>query len=476
MWKLEELETKSILILGLGVEGLSTLRFIRELFPDKTLGVADLGPLERLDAEAQTLIASDPRLVQHLGQNYLEFLDQYDLIIKTPGISIARHPEIQRVYEAGKLTSHTALFFANCPGIIIGVTGTKGKGTTSKLIHSMLKAGGLDAHLVGNIGNPPLPLLRHTGKSSIFVFELSAQQLETLRQSPHIAVLLNVVPDHLDHFASFESYVQAKQNIARHQNEGDYLVYNPAFPVTRRIASEAHSQLIPCSNEGSLDRGDFIEEWYVVPFFGDTADSVALDDVNAVLPGSFNLYNVVPSIAVAQLLGLSIGQIVEGILSFKPEEHRFESVGTFQGVTFYNASIATVPEVTIEHLKSLGDDVQTMLLGGFDRGMDFGTLAEQIVHSKVRTVILFPETGRRIWEAIKTWAAAESSSGPPQHFFIVGSAGAESAMREAVRLAYLHTSPGKICLHSPASPSFGVFKNYKERGQLFKRFVKELGE
>ncbi len=475
MWKLDELQTKSILILGLGVEGLSTLKFLRELFPDKTMAVADLGPLERHDAEARKVIASDPRLVPHLGENYLGFLELYDLIIKTPGISIVRHPEIQRAFEAGKLTSHTALFFANCPGTIIGVTGTKGKGTTSKLIHSMLKAGGLDAHLVGNIGNPPLPLLRQGGESSIFVFELSAQQLETLRQSPHIAVLLNIVPDHLDHFASFENYVQAKQNLALHQTERDYLIYNPAFPVPGRIAAEARSELIPCSIEGRLDRGCFVEEGHVICRLGEAPESVALDEVSTVLPGSFNLYNVVPAVAVARLVGLSDGQITEGIRSFKPEEHRFERVGSFRGITFYNASIATVPEVTIEHLKSLGDDVQTMLLGGFDRGMDFGTLAERIMQSAVRTVILFPETGRRIWEAISARAVG-SSSEMPQHFFIDGSAGAEGAMREAVRLAYLHTSAGKICLHSPASPSFGVFKNYKERGQLFKRFVRELGE
>ncbi|HEV8483335.1 MAG TPA: UDP-N-acetylmuramoyl-L-alanine--D-glutamate ligase [Blastocatellia bacterium] len=475
MWKLEDLETKSILILGLGVEGLSTLKFLRELFPEKTLGIADVGPLELLDAEARRVIEASPRLEPHFGENYLGFLEPYDLIIKTPGISIVRHPEIQRALVADKLTSHTALFFANCPGTIIGVTGTKGKGTTSKLIHSMLKAGGLDAYLVGNIGNPPLPLLRQAGESSIFVFELSAQQLETLRQSPHIAVLLNIVPDHLDHFASFENYVQAKQNLARHQTERDYLVYNPAFPAPRRIADEARSELIPCAIEGPLARGCFVDERQVICRLRDAADSVALDEVSAVLPGSFNLYNVVPAVAVAKLVGLGNGQIIEGIRNFEPEEHRFERVGSFRGITFYNASIATVPEVTIEHLKSLGDDVQTMLLGGFDRGMAFGTLAERIVQSKVRTVILFPETGRRIWEAISAWAVGTSSE-LPQHFFIDGSAGAESAMREAVRLSYLHTGEGKICLHSPASPSFGVFKNYKERGQLFKRFVRELGE
>ena len=472
--ELEELKTKSILILGLGVEGISTLRFLLELFPDKALGVADLGPLERLDAEAQRIIASDPRIVQHFGDNYLGFLERYDLIIKTPGISIVNHPEIRRAFEAGKLTSHTALFFANCPGTIIGVTGTKGKGTTSKLIHSMLKAGGVDAHLVGNIGNPPLPLLGQTGKSSVFVFELSAQQLEILDRSPHIAVLLNIVPDHLDHFATFENYVQAKENIVRFQTGLDYLIYNPAFPIPGRIADQAISKLIPCSIEGALDRGCFIENGHVICRLGETEESVALDDVSAVLPGAFNLHNVVPAVAAAKLAGLGDGQIIEGIRSFKPEEHRFERVGTFRGITFYNASIATVPEVTIEHLKSLGDDVQTMLLGGFDRGMDFGSLAELIAQREVWTVILFPETGRRIWEAISS-RARESSSEPPRPFFVDGATGAEAAMKEAVRLAYLHTSAGKICLHSPASPSFGVFKNYKERGQLFKRFVRELG-
>jgi len=135
-----------------------------------------------------------------------------------------------------------------------------------------------------------------------------------------------------------------------------------------------------------------------------------------------------------------------------------------------------VPEVTIEHLKSLGDDVQTMLLGGYDRGMDFTVLAERILGSEVKTVILFPETGHRIWEAIGARAAESSSTRLPRHFFIDKGAGPEAGMREAVRLAYVYTQPGKVCLHSPASPSFGLFKDYKHRGELFKRWVTELAK
>ena len=475
MYKLDQLSNRSTLILGLGVEGLSTLKFLRELFPGKRLGVADRGPLESLDAESQERIASDSHLTLHLGEDYLASLPSYETVIKTPGISVARHPEIQAAISAGTLTSHTSLFFSNCPGTIVGVTGTKGKGTTSKLIHSMLEAAGVDAYLVGNIGNPPLPLLKRATASSIFVFEMSAQQLETIRQSPHIAVLLNIVPDHLDHFVSFENYVTAKQNIARYQTATDYLICNPSLPIPKRISNEARSQVIPSSFESSLARGCFVENGHVVCRLGEVTENiVGLEEVEAVLPGSFNLNNVVPAVAAARLLDVPIERIIEGIRNFEPQEHRFDRVGTFQGVTFYNASIATVPEVTIEHLSSLGDDVQTMLLGGHDRGMDFAVLADRILDSGVKTVILFPDTGRRIWDAL-TARALESSKSLPRHLFIDRAQGAEAAMREAVQLAYLHTEPGKICLHSPASPSFGVFKDYKQRGNLFKRWVKELG-
>jgi UDP-N-acetylmuramoylalanine--D-glutamate ligase len=477
MFKIDDLETKSVLILGLGVEGLSTLSFLRELFPQKTLGIADHMPLERLDVQSQERIKADSRLALHLGEEYLSGLGSYDIIIKTPGLSVQRHPEIQDALRAGKLSSHTSLFFANSPGTIVGVTGTKGKGTTSKLIHSMLKAGGLDAHLVGNIGNPPLPLLKQTSESSIFVFELSAQQLETIQQSPHIAVLLNVVPDHLDHFVSFENYVAAKQNIARHQNERDFLISNPSLPIPRRIAEESRSQLVSCSIGASTNGGCFIEDEQVICDLGQGRERViAVQEVEAAVPGSFNLNNIVPAVAAARLLGVEIEKIVQGIRDFEPQEHRFDRVGTFRGVTFYNASIATVPEVTIEHLKSLGDHVQTMLLGGFDRGMDFGILAERILGSDVRTVILFPETGRRIWETIIEKAAGAASARLPRNFFIDQADGPEGSMREAVRLAYLNTEPGRICLHSPASPSFGIFRDYKQRGELFKRYVNELAK
>jgi UDP-N-acetylmuramoylalanine--D-glutamate ligase len=475
--KLTELSDKSILILGLGVEGLSTFNFLRGLFPDKVFGIADRGTLEALESECRKAIEDHKKVDLHLGASYLDCFADYDVIIKTPGMSVVKHPQIQEAFDGGKLTSHTELFFNNCPGRIVGVTGTKGKGTTSKLIYEMLRAGGVEAHLVGNIGNPPLPLLTRATDSTIFVFEMSAQQLELNRRSPNIAVLLNVVPDHLDHFVTFETYRRAKSNIARFQTSNDWLVFNAAFPIPSEIACRSRSHLVPYSVEESLSDGISIDAGRICCRIDGVADDgeIFTDTVIESIPGAFNLHNVLPAIAVARILGAQSKQIVDAIRSFEPQEHRFECVGTHRGITFYNASIATVPEVTIEHMNALGERVQTLLLGGHERGVDFTKLADKILASDVKNVILFPETGKRIWGTIEARQAVDSFRSLP-HAFLIDRTGAEAAMREAVRLAYLHTDQGRICLHSPASPSFGIFKNYKERGELFKKLVREGGQ
>ncbi|HKY03409.1 MAG TPA: UDP-N-acetylmuramoyl-L-alanine--D-glutamate ligase [Blastocatellia bacterium] len=476
--KFKDLEGRSLIVVGLGVEGSSTYRFLRGLYPTKVLGLADLATLDRLDAETRKSIEQDPNVRLHLGAGYLSDLGSYEIIIKTPGISELDHAELQQAIESGKIIqSHTALFFANCPGRIIGVTGTKGKGTTSKLIHSILKAAGFDAHLVGNIGTPPLPLLDKASDETIFIFEMSAQQLESMTESPQIAVLLNVVPDHLDHFKTFENYVRAKEQIAAHQTERDYLIYNAAYEVPRLVASRSKARLVPYSVRDRLERGCFIKENRIACNLDGRGPEpvIAIEEVAETLPEPFNLNNVLPAVAVARLLGVEPARIGEGVKQFKPLEHRFERVGAFREITFYNASIATVPEVTIEHLNALGDRVQTVLLGGHDRQIDFSELGERIVRSEIKTAILFPETGTRIWQAIRD-SAAQAGKEPPESFSIERGTAAEEAMRRAVEIAYRKTEPGRVCLHSPASPSFGIFKNFKERGELFKRFVKQLGQ
>lgn len=465
--KLSELKEPSLLILGLGQEGLSALRFLRALFPEKTLGAADRLPLDELPPDAAELLRSDGNLRLHLGPDYLQSFAQHDVIVKSPGIPVTL-PEYARAVRSGrKVTSQTELFFSNCSGTIVGVTGTKGKSTTASLIHAILQRGGKKSALVGNIGVPALDLLRESTPDSIFVYELSSHQLESLRQSPHIAVLLNIVPEHLDYYASFEHYVAAKENITRFQSPDDWLIYASDHAIPREVAARSPARKLACSLETlSVPGCEVVGEWIVYsPERG--RKEMILEARESPLPGRFNLLNVAAATAVGRLFGVQAATIATAARSFQPLEHRLERVGTYAGITFYNDAIATVPEATIAALDTLGDDVETILAGGTDRKADFAKLAKRLLQSRVRTVILFPKTGRRIWEAVCEQEPAASSR--LDHFFVEN-------MEEAVELAMQHTTPGKICLHSPASPSVGLFRDYRDRGEQFKRLVAKSPE
>jgi UDP-N-acetylmuramoylalanine--D-glutamate ligase len=410
---------------------------------------------------------ADAHVRLHLGSDYLTSLLQYDVIIKSPGIPPSL-PALQQAARAGKLiTSQTALFFANCPATIIGVTGTKGKSTTASLIRDILLAGGYDARLVGNIGQPPLALLPQARAETLFVCELSSYQLEGLRQSPHIAVLLNIVPEHLDYHGDFAHYLAAKRTITRYQSAQDYLVYDAASEVVRQVAAETPAQQFPFSLTRPLVPGCFVADSDIVCCSAPGRCETILKVTEIPLVGAFNVPNVLAAVAVGKLLGVAAGAIADAVRRFQPLEHRLELVGAYCGITFYNAAIATVPQATIAHLEALGPEVQTVLLGGYDRHLDFSELGECLATSQVKTLILFPTTGQRIWEAV--CRQRKSAPALPQAFFV-------QSMEEAVRLAYRHTEAGKICLLSPASPSFGLFRDYQERGKLFKHYVQQLGQ
>src|SRR3989338_5188055 len=203
--KLNQLKDKKILILGFGREGQDTFKFLKKLFPRKKIDIAD----------------------QKFDKNYLEKIKNHDVIIKTPGIPFKKLPGL----HPGKITTQTEIFFDNCPGMIIGITGTKGKSTTSYWIYQVLKRAGLKAHLVGNIGKPVLTSLLKAKKDDIFVYELSSHQLYNLKQSPHIAVLLNIYPEHLDYYKSFKEYASAKANITKNQTKTVFFIYNSEDPL-----------------------------------------------------------------------------------------------------------------------------------------------------------------------------------------------------------------------------------------------------
>jgi UDP-N-acetylmuramoylalanine--D-glutamate ligase len=416
--KLNELKNKKIVILGFGKEGKDTFFFLRKLFPNKVLGIAD--KLEILGLKYKNIKL-------HLGEDYLKALKDYDLIIKSPGIPI-HLPEIEQAFKQGKITSQTEIFLKNCPGKIVGVTGTKGKSTTASLIYRILKNAGLKIFLIGNIEKPVLSYLLKAKKDDIFVCELSSHQLYNLKKSPQIAVFLNVFPEHLDYYKNLKEYAEAKANIAINQSKNDFLIYNSGNKIVREIVKKSKAKKIPIKGEYyDLDRK--------------------------------------AAAAVGKIFKIPESIIAKTIKEFKNLPHRLELVGTFKGITFYNDALATIPEATIGAMNTLGDKVETIMLGGFERNIDFKELARKILKSKIKNVILFPTTGKKIWKTI----IKLKSRGVPKHFFV-------NNMEKAVKLAYQQTEKGKICLLSTASSSFSIFKDYKEKGDLFKKYVKIYGK
>jgi len=411
--ELKELKNKKILILGFGREGRDTFLFLRKLFPKKMIGIADANP---------GLTAPSPTK-GYFGKDYLKVVKDYDVIIKSPGIPFKIIPKS----ALKKIVTQTDIFFANCPGKIVGITGTKGKSTTSSLIYSILKAGGFKVYLIGNIGEPVLSYMQKAGENNIFVYELSSHQLYNLKGSPYVAVLLNIYPEHLDYYRNFKEYAASKANITLHQSKNDYFVYNSKDRNVLEIARKTKAIKIPV-----------LGEYYDL-------------DRNAAR-------------AVARIFKVPEKTISKAISKFKGLSHRLELVGQFKGITFYNDALATIPEATIAAVKSLGNKVETIMLGGFDRKIDFKNLAREVLKSEIKTVILFPTTGEKIWKDILALSQGKKT---PKHFFV-------NNMKDAVKYAYSETKKGKICLLSTASSSFSIFKDYKEKGDLFKKYVKRL--
>ncbi len=431
--KLNELKNKRILILGFGKEGQDTFLFLRKLFPDKKIGIAD---------KSEKIKRPDKNSVLYLGKNYLKVIGDYDVIIKSPGVPFKILPKS----ALKKITTQTDIFFDNCPGKVVGVTGTKGKSTTASMIYEILKTAGVKAHLVGNIGKPVLNLLLSAAPEDVYpahltaecdrvyVYELSSHQLYNIRKSPHIAVFLNIYPEHLDYYRNLNEYAKAKANITLWQTKEDFLVYNSEDKLVKEITKKSKAKKIPI-------KGKYYEL-----------------DKNAAR-------------AVGRIFKIPSKTIEKAIKKFKYLPHRLELVGTYKGIIFYNDALATIPQATMAAMDTLGNKVQTIMLGGFDRNIDFKELAKRVLDSKIKNVILFPTTGRKIWQSIRQ---AQDKALRQKHPVVSRiEPFPVDNMKDAVRLAYKCTGKGKICLLSCASSSFSIFKDYKEKGNLFKKFVKK---
>ena len=435
---------KKILILGFGREGQSTYKLIREYLPDQEIYIADLK--ENFE-QGYDFLTEENHAKYISGEKYLENLEDYDIIMKSPGISFVG---IDTVKLDGKIKSQLELLLEFFDIYTIGITGTKGKSTTSSLIYKVLKDQGVDTMLLGNIGVPVFDFIDDIKENSKIVLEMSSHQLEFMKNSPNIAILTNIFPEHLDHYDSFEQYAEAKCNIFRYQKENDYFIYNIDNENSVIFVKDVKSKVFKASMENN--EADIYMQDGKIYFKG---KQVYSKDEPRKIIGDYNLNNIMYVLVVSQILGLDLTKTIKSISEFETLPHRLEFVGTYNEISYYDNSIATIPNATIEAVKAL-EKVDTLILGGMDRGIDYKVLIDFLNTGVVRNIICMPTTGHEIAEKLVN-----------QNTYNVEN------LYDAVKIAKEVTKKDGICLLSPAAASYGFFKNFEERGDMFQKYVKE---
>lgn len=453
---IQKLENKKIAILGFGREGISTYNFIKKNHIDCDLTIID-GNEKLLDNHDYLLKDNNVNLV--LGSNYLDNLAIYDLIIKTPGISL-KNCDITLFQD--RITSQLELILEIFRDKCIGITGTKGKSTTTSLIYRIFKDQGYDAYLLGNIGIPLLDYAHQFTENSILVIEMSAHQLEFIKTSPKYGIILNLFEEHLDHFGSLNRYYGAKLNMFKYQQASDYALYlKDNDTLNNYIENNCYlSELLALSVKEEVNT--YRDSDYVYIKQGTKSKKVYDLHEERYLLGDHNLIDIMFALTISDLFNLDNDKTIQTINDFKGLEHRLELVGNYDGVIYYNDAIATIPEATINAIKTL-KEVDTLIFGGMDRGINYSGLIEFLAQSSVQNLIAMKDTGHTIGQKIKEY-------GTNNNIYYVDS------LEDAVAIAKKRTQKGKICLLSPAAPSYNAFKNFEEKGTRYKELIKKNEE
>lgn len=441
------LKDKKIVILGFGMEGEASYRFLRRNFPEKQLFIADRN-INLLEKKIDLM--EDANLEVSLGENYLNGIEEYDLILKAPGISL-KDVDISKFQN--KITSQLELFLEFFDICSIGITGTKGKSTTSSLMYKILIDQKKDAYLLGNIGEPIFNDIESFTENTIAVIELSSHALEYVKRSTKIGIILDIYEEHLDHYKSLEKYIEAKFNLAKYQTSEDYLIYNfdNQFMNKYNFEYKENDYAVSLDNIPNTKNKVFLKDNFIY------CNEEKCMDINEKmnLKGMHNINNIMFILGVCQILNLDIKKVINSIKEFKPLEHRMEFVANINGVDYYNDSIATIPESTIDAVNAI-KNVNTIIVGGKDRGVNLSELINFLKTSNIENIICLPKTGEYIKEGLE-------SSNKKVYF--------TNELEEAVNIAKKVTKKNTVCLLSPAASSYGYFKNFEERGKLFKKYV-----
>ena len=425
---------KKVLVVGFGVEGKSLTEYF--LKQGAKVTIADQKTIAELPADEVELFSSKG-VGWRSGESYLDSLVDFDLIAFSPGV---KYPTYQKIINSGvPYTTQMQLFFENTPTKnLIGVTGTKGKGTTSALIYEILKASGKNVYLGGNIGTGVLPLLDNLKPDDWVVLELSSYQLRDLKISPHIGVILNITPDHMDVHSDFDDYVGSKANIIRYQNEDDYALLNDEYEVTKKLAELTKARV------EYFNKTDFAETGYQLN-----------------IPGKHNWENAAAAMKVADLLGIDQEIVNEILANFKGLPHRLEEVAVIDGVRYIDDSFATSPSPTIVGIEAFSEP-KILILGGSGKIEDFSDLVNTIMNnSTIKSIITIGKSGVMVKQQLAEVGFSKVISGLPN---------IEEVVKEAKEIA----ESGDVVLLSPADASFDWFKNYTDRGEKFAEAVKKL--
>ncbi|MBQ3593550.1 MAG: UDP-N-acetylmuramoyl-L-alanine--D-glutamate ligase, partial [Clostridia bacterium] len=417
----------NVVILGFGAEGKSTYEYIKKYSVGASITIAD-----------QNEISGDYDAKFCCGENYQSAIYDADIVMKSPGVVLDELPPEQME----KITSQIELFLEKHRDRVIGITGTKGKSTTASLIYHVLHSVYPDTLFAGNIGLPALDIMPLVKKNGYIVLELSSHQTEYIKVSPKYSAILNFFEEHLDHYGSYEKYIEAKKNIYKYQQPSDIFFCEKSNKSIDNVPSNRYTV------------GGDVKIWGQKITFEGT--SITVDANKVPIKGKHNLSNIAFAFGICSKLGITPEQFENALYTFEPLPHRMEYVGEYGGVKYYNDSIATIPEACMNAVRSI-PAVDTLILGGMDRGIDYTELCKFLNKSQISNVIIMPDTDKVIAPMLTK----------------VKNVHTVSSLEEAVEIAKKVTPMGKTCLLSPAASSYNMFKNFAERGNKFKELVKK---
>jgi len=453
----ESLRGDSIAVIGMGVSNTPLIKMM--LRAGLKVTVCDKTNRERLGEQADELESLGAKF--QLGEDYLHKLYKFDVIFRTPGLSPNTPALLEAAQRGSRITSEMELFFALCPCRMIAVTGSDGKTTTTTLISEFLKEAGYNVYVGGNIGKPLLPDVADMVPEDMVVLELSSFQLMSMQQSPDVAVFTNLSPNHLDYHHTMEEYTAAKLNIFCHQDENGRAVFNFDNDITRELAHQAPGHMTYFSRQNPLDEGVYLRDNAI--WLNNTMGNrevLSLSDIQ--IPGVHNIENYMAAIAAVD--GIVPDKCVRAVAKrFLGVEHRIELVRELDGVKYYNDSIGTSPTRTMACLDSFQQKL-ILIAGGYDKGVPFTQLGAEMT-KKVKTLVLCGVTAPAIRKAV------EEAPGYAECGIEIKET---QNLNEAVAAAKAAASAGDIVVLSPACAAFDQFKNFMERGKVFKRLVNEL--